>query len=177
MKQKSVFEFGNEYVCTYFFDVDTNASGVDVSRDGEHIGSIIGLDIPEIDDEDSQPLTVGMFKKFQQAGATKTAMQLADEIGDETEKELVKYYLENRIQPSGNPQEDLKDARRMVNAVKNEQIIQEVKRKTPAKTHSNGTGAPALDNEIKGELTAEEKVFLGKPFNLSKEQIIKSRTK
>jgi len=52
MKQKSVFEFGNEYVCTYFFDVDTNASGVDISRDGEHIGSIIGLDIPGIDDEE-----------------------------------------------------------------------------------------------------------------------------
>jgi len=52
MKQKSVFEFGNEYVCTYFFDVDTNAFGVDVSRDDEHIGSIIGLDIPEIDDEE-----------------------------------------------------------------------------------------------------------------------------
>ena len=146
---------------------------------GGEPADILGIktEEPEIDDEDSQPLTVGMFKKFQQAGATKTAMQLADEIGDETEKELVKYYLENRIQPSGNPQEDLKDARRMVNAVKNEQIIQEVKRKTPAKTHSNGTGAPALDNEIKGELTAEEKVFLGKPFNLSKEQIIKSRTK
>ena len=45
-------EFGNEYVCTYFFDVDTNASGVDISRDGEHIGSIIGLDRPGIDDEE-----------------------------------------------------------------------------------------------------------------------------
>ena len=52
MKQKSVFEFGNEYVCTYFFDVDTNASGVDISRYGEHIGSIIVLDIPGIDDEE-----------------------------------------------------------------------------------------------------------------------------
>lgn len=27
--QKSVFEFGEEYVCTKFFDVDSQTSGVD----------------------------------------------------------------------------------------------------------------------------------------------------
>jgi len=49
--QKSVFEFGNEYVCTNFFNIDTQASGVDVSLNGEHIGSIIGITIPDdIDD-------------------------------------------------------------------------------------------------------------------------------
>jgi hypothetical protein len=53
--QKSVFQFGNEYACTNFFDVDTQASGVDVSLDGEHIGSIIGISVPEdIDDIDEQ---------------------------------------------------------------------------------------------------------------------------
>jgi len=52
MKQKSVFEFGNEYQCTYFWCTDRNVSGVDVSLDGEHLGSIIGLDVPEIDDEE-----------------------------------------------------------------------------------------------------------------------------
>lgn len=50
--QKSVFEFGNEYVCTEFFDVDTQTSGVDVNLDDEHLGSIIGLEIPDIEDED-----------------------------------------------------------------------------------------------------------------------------
>lgn len=53
--QKSVFEFGNEYSCTNFFDVDTQASGVDVSLNGEHIGSIIGITVPDdIDDIDEQ---------------------------------------------------------------------------------------------------------------------------
>lgn len=51
--QKSVFEFGNEYVCTNFFDVDLQTSGVDVSVDGEHIGQILGVTIPDdIDDID-----------------------------------------------------------------------------------------------------------------------------
>ncbi len=141
--------------------------------------SILGIKVeePDPEDEDEKPLTVGMFKKIQQAGATKTALQLADEISDNTEKELVKYYLENRIQASGNPQEDLKDARRMVNAVKNEQIVQEITRKTPAKTHSNASGVDAKNTEVQGELTSQEKQFLGKPFNMTKEQIIKARKK
>ncbi len=52
--QKAVFEFGNEYTCTNFFDVDSQVSGVDVSLEGKHIGSIIGITIPDdIDDVDS----------------------------------------------------------------------------------------------------------------------------
>lgn len=50
--QKSVFEFGNEYQCTQFFDVDTQASGVDVYNNGNRIGSIIGIDVPDIEDEE-----------------------------------------------------------------------------------------------------------------------------
>ncbi len=52
MNQKSVFEFGNEYQCTQFFDIDTQATGVDVSLNGEHLGQIIGLEIPDIEDEE-----------------------------------------------------------------------------------------------------------------------------
>ncbi len=51
--QKSVFEFGDEFICTQFFDVDTQADGVDVNRNGvERLGSIIGITIPDIDDEE-----------------------------------------------------------------------------------------------------------------------------
>lgn len=51
--QKSVFEFGNEYVCTNYFDIDTQTSGVDVSLNDNHIGSIVGVTIPDdIDDID-----------------------------------------------------------------------------------------------------------------------------
>ena len=51
--QKSVFEFGDEFICTEFFDVDTQCGGVEVNRNGaERIGSILGLSIPDIEDED-----------------------------------------------------------------------------------------------------------------------------
>jgi len=50
--QKSVFEFGEEYVCTKFFDVDSKTSGVNVSLNEEHLGSILDISIPEIDDEE-----------------------------------------------------------------------------------------------------------------------------
>lgn len=50
--QKSVFEFGNEYQCTQFFDIETGFNGVDVSLGGEHIGSIDSLEIPDIEDEE-----------------------------------------------------------------------------------------------------------------------------
>lgn len=50
--QKSVFEFGEEYVCTEFFDVDSQTSGVEVSLNGECLGSILDISIPDIDDED-----------------------------------------------------------------------------------------------------------------------------
>jgi hypothetical protein len=50
--QKSVFEFGNEYQCTQFFCSDRNVVGVDVSLNNEHLGEIIGIHIPDIDDEE-----------------------------------------------------------------------------------------------------------------------------
>jgi hypothetical protein len=50
--QKAVFEFGNEYNCTQFYCTERNIGGVDVSRSGNHIGEIIGLEIPDIEDEE-----------------------------------------------------------------------------------------------------------------------------
>jgi hypothetical protein len=51
--QKSVFEFADEFICTEFFDVDTQCGGVDVNRNGaERLGSILGLSIPDIEDEE-----------------------------------------------------------------------------------------------------------------------------
>ena len=139
--------------------------------------AILGIGETEPSEDDDQPLTVGMYKKIQQASASKTALQLADEIQNETERELVQYHLNNSIKSTGIPSEDLKLARALVNAVKNSQVIEEIARKTPAKTHSNGSGANAKDNEVRGELTPQEKLFLGKPFNMTKDQIIKARQK
>ena len=50
--QKSVFEFGNEYITTQFFNSDLNYNGVDVSLDGKHLGSIVDITIPDIEDEE-----------------------------------------------------------------------------------------------------------------------------
>lgn len=50
--QKSVFEFGDEFQCQDFTDVDPDVSGVEVFRNGERLGSIVGVHIPDIEDED-----------------------------------------------------------------------------------------------------------------------------
>ncbi len=46
-KTRIISEFGNEYKCTRFWCTDLNYGGIDVSRDGEHHGEIVGLDIPD----------------------------------------------------------------------------------------------------------------------------------
>lgn len=50
--QKSVFEGGSEFICTSFTDVDPDVSGVEVTMGDEHLGIIVGLSIPEIEDEE-----------------------------------------------------------------------------------------------------------------------------
>lgn len=51
--QKSVFQFGNEYACQNFTNETLKTSGVTVAKNGEHIGSIIGLRVPDdIDNEE-----------------------------------------------------------------------------------------------------------------------------
>ena len=52
MNEKSVFEFGDEFVCTEFFCADRNVGGVTVKRNDEILGEIIGVSIPDIDDEE-----------------------------------------------------------------------------------------------------------------------------
>jgi len=51
--QKSVFEFGNEYVCQSFTNIDPDVSGVEVSENDNLLGSIVGLSIPDIEDEEA----------------------------------------------------------------------------------------------------------------------------
>ena len=137
--------------------------------------SILDIERNEPKDEDDVPLTLGMLKKIQQETANKTAQELADEISNETERELVKYHLQNTIKPTGTASEDLKLARTLVNAVKNSKIMEEIARKPVAKTFSNASGANAKETKIEGELTEQEKLFMNKPFNMTKEQILKAR--
>lgn len=139
---------------------------------------ILGIKTPidsEDEDGDDKPVTRKELKEIVIANASKTALQLADEIQDETERELVKYQIGNVIIPSGNSQEDLRTARRIVNSMKNEQIAIELARKTPPKNHSNSSGGSVRTTEQEPELTAQELAFMKHPFNLSKESILKSR--
>jgi len=122
-------------------------------------------------------VTVEMLEKMQKDQARKTALELADAIEDENERTVVKHYLDTRVVPSGNPQEDLKFARAAVNSLRNAQIAEETARKTNGKSHPSGSGVPARPQEDVVEFTAEELVFLGPPYNLTKDQVIASRPK
>jgi hypothetical protein len=125
------------------------------------------------EEDETKPLTIGMFKKLKQEEATKTALELADTL-DETEREEVKELLENTIKPSGDPNQDLITARTLANAKKSTQIVEELKRSTPARTYSMGSSAPAK-LEDRFEPTPEEAQFMRPPYNLTKEDIIKAR--
>lgn len=130
---------------------------------------------PEKDDDDA-PVTVGMLKKIQQQTATKTALQLADEIPSETERELTKYHIQNSIRSTGNPSEDLNLARAIVNSAKNSQIAEELARKSKAKSFSSSSSADAkIGSDVEVEFSKEELQFMKPPFNMTKADIIKAR--
>jgi len=129
-------------------------------------------DIADEEDED-KPLTIGMWNKMQKENASQTALNLAENITSPVEKELVKYHLENSIKSTGNPTEDLKLARAIVNSTKNAQVIEEMTRKTqPSQRVSSGGGTPASEPQV--EFTKDELVLM-KMAGLSKEEVLKSR--
>ena len=130
------------------------------------------------DEDDDKPVTVGMLKEKAKETAQKTALDLIEQqIPDETEKELTKYHLQNTIKSTGNPTEDIRLARAIVNDLKNNQIIEEVQRTKEAKQHSSGSGAPAKKDDDVFVPTAEETAFMKAPFNLTKEAILAARKK
>lgn len=131
-------------------------------------------DLPE-EEDDAAPVTVGMLKKLEKEKAQKTALSLAEEqIQDNHELELVRHHLSSTIKPSGNPAEDLKNARAIVNSVKNSQIAEELARKGAPKRNGSGSGAPGRQ-ESAFEPTPEEAAYMGHPFNLKKEDILAAR--
>lgn len=137
------------------------------------IGITHGEPIDEEDDD--RPLTVGEWKRMQESDNEKTALQLADEITDETERKLTKQYL-GHIKASTPPKEALRLARSMVNAAKNGQIIEEVVRTTKPATTGTAPGAPARqESTVQPELTAAEIPFTKAPFNMTPEAIIAKR--
>lgn len=129
----------------------------------------------EIDDENA-PVTIGMLKQLRKEEAQKTALNLADEIEDIKMQELVKYHLQNTIKSSGNPKEDYNHALALVNSVKNSQILEEIARKTPTKSFSSASGAPAPIDEM-FEPTEDERKLMSPPWNLTETDIKKARSK
>lgn len=132
-----------------------------------------GVESPLSEDKDA-PVTVGMLEAREKEKAKKNAIQLADEITDENERELTKHYLSERIIPSGNPQEDLKLARSAVNSLRNTQIAEELNRKGAVTTSPSAPGAP-VRHEPAFTPTEQEAVFMSAPWNVSKEAILKAR--
>lgn len=139
---------------------------------------VIGLESPATEEEqvsNDTPVTMGMLQKMQQDQATKTAIQMAEEITDEAERELVKHHIAHTIRASGNPAEDLRNARAIVNSVKNGQIAQEAARKTTARSFSSAPGAGARVDADSVELTPDEMAFTRPPYNLTPAQIVEAR--
>lgn len=130
----------------------------------------------EVEDvDDDEPLTVGKLRAIEREKAVKTALQMAEDISDETERELVKHHLNNTIRSTGNPAEDLNLAKAIVNSKKNAQIAEEIARKSKAKDHPTGSSAPANPPREDDELTADELAFMRPPFNMTKAEVLKAR--
>ena len=144
------------------------------------------LDDDDVDDDplagqdDNKPVTVGDLKRIQKSTATKNAMQLADELENESDRELAKYHLKNTIRSTGNPAEDLRLALVHVYAVRNSKIIEENTRRGEPKRTSSNSGGGSGSSQYAGkeqDLTPEEIPYTLPPFNMTKAAIIAARPK
>lgn len=133
-----------------------------------------GIEEPPIDESKDTPVTVGMLEKRDKERAKKTAIELAENIEEDDERKLTIHYLQTSIIASGNPQEDLKKARAIVNSLKNSQIAEEIDRKVKPKNHATPPGSPGKHEKVFTP-TEQERVFMAPPYNLTKEEVIKSR--
>lgn len=125
-------------------------------------------------DED-KPLTLREFKAMQANAAQETAKSLAEsEIADEKERKLAIHYLETTIRPSGDAATDLRNARLMVNAVKNRQVAEEVARTAQPRAFASSAGAPAKPASKKPDLTPEERQF-ARQTGLTEEEVMAAR--
>lgn len=126
-------------------------------------------------DEDDKPVTVGMLREIQKKDATKTAIEMADEITDEDTKATVKQYLSDNIKPSGNAESDFKIALAAASASKNKQVLEEMDRfRNPKKTAAGGSMGARVEEQFTP--TAEEQWHM-QSFGLTKEQVLEARKK
>lgn len=129
--------------------------------------------LPEIDKD--KPLTLADLEVLEQQRSLETAVTLTDGIEDEHERKLTKHYLETTIKPSGDAKTDFENARALVNAIKNKQLLEEVGRKSAVKQHASAASAPM--NQKKDEQLTPEETQIMKGFRLTKEQVLAERPK
>lgn len=131
-------------------------------------------EIELVPEDDDAPVTRRELREIEAQRASKTALQLADSIENETERELTKYHLQNSIKSTGNPQEDMTLALALVNAAKNKQILEEANRKGASKVLPSGSGQPKKEAPEEIEFTHHE-IAIMTQFKLTKEQVLEAR--
>lgn len=139
---------------------------------------VLGLRQLKVDDSlsDDTPLTVGAFRQLQKEDAKKTALQLADDIEDEGERNEVKTILEKRIVPSTDPHADLALARSAVNARRTAMLSEDDARKIQAKQTASGGSADGR-HEDQFVPTETESVMMAHPYNLTQAEVIAARNR
>lgn len=133
--------------------------------------------------DDDKPLTRRELEEILKTAKpqSKSAMEMALEIENEAERELHLYYLENKVRPSGNAEEDFQTAKAMVNAIKLQKQVSLSSVKPPVQTTSSASSfQPRKEQNFDNvKLTPMEEMLYkdaqvrGVP--LTKEEIIKMR--
>lgn len=134
----------------------------------------LGLDPKKILGVEPENEVPSWYKEEKAKEAKQTAIQMADSIPDVEDKEKVKNILNTRIIPSGNPEQDFREALSIVSASKNSLIIEEMSRYTGAKQVASGGNVPPKKEE-EFVPTQQEKIFMAPPYNIPKEKIIAAR--
>lgn len=114
------------------------------------------LGIKQETHEESSSEVPEWYRREQAKGQEKNALQLADAIPDQYERDLVKHHLETSI-TGGTAEERLKIARGYVNSLRNAQIVEHVVNKPQSKGFSAAPGAPAKETPEAPELSKQEK--------------------
>lgn len=163
----------------YFNAEKAKELGIDVTKD-EKLKKILGIsDEPKFEEEpiseEDKPLTKKDLEEFfKQKNAQKTAIELASEITDPFEKELVEYHLQNTIKSTGDANEDLNIAKTLANSVRDKKFRELSDIKPESKSHSSASGASLPTKSAEPELTAVEKAFVD-TGKISKEEILNLR--
>lgn len=136
----------------------------------------LGLDPKKVLGVESNDEVPAWYKQEKAKEAQQTALQMAEKIVDTDTKDKVREYLQGRIVPSGNPEQDFRDALGLASSGKNKQIIEEISRYTVPRVVVSGGEIPSKTSE-EFIPTDEERVFMAPPYNMSKEKIIEVRKK